>query len=330
MVMCDHETSSRGVFSATVLANTQLCDEHFLIRLRVAPSANGGRAFPPSRAGQFVQVQCSDAQAQPGQAKVVEFAADGPGEFTQQEILDSRALLRRPLSLAGRVEADEGAELEIIYRTVGIGTGYLARLTAGDAISVIGPLGQALPIIPAKSCAVLVGGGVGIPPMLYASAELGRAGKETLAFCGSRSAGLLPLTILPSFDEPMRAGVPSLCCSQFAQRGTPAVIASDDGSVGYPGLVTEPLEAWLDSGLVPPDEIVAYSCGPEPMMRAVGELCMSRGIECYLSLERHMACGMGTCQSCIVKIRDDSKQGWSYKLCCTHGPVFRAEDIVWQ
>jgi len=74
---------------------------------------------------------------------------------------------------------------------------------------------------------------------------------------------------------------------------------------------------------------VAYCCGPEALMKAVGEICITRGIECQLALERYMACGMGTCQSCNVRIRDDSTRGWSYKLCCTDGPIFDAREVVW-
>ena len=100
--------------------------------------------------------------------------------------------------------------------------------------------------------------------------------------------------------------------------------------MGCKGFVTDAFGRWWKGAGISPDELVVYACGPEPMMRTVGETCMAAGIECYLSLERHMACGMGTCQSCIVKIRDDSEQGWSFKLCCTDGPVFDAGDVIWE
>ena len=108
------------------------------------------------------------------------------------------------------------------------------------------------------------------------------------------------------------------------------MIATDDGSLGYPGLVSEAFGRWLTTLEIDPKQLTTYACGPEPMMQAVGEICTPRGIGCQLALERHMACGMGTCQSCVVKIREKSDRGWSYKLCCADGPVFEAADVIWR
>ncbi|MCD4825108.1 MAG: dihydroorotate dehydrogenase electron transfer subunit [Phycisphaerae bacterium] len=304
---------------ATVVVNEKICDEHFLLRLYLAE-------FPSAAAGQFVQLQCRPPVAQAGAAEVARSEAGLP-EFSSPELTDKESLLRRPLSLAGRRVSGDGVELEIIYRVVGTGTGWLAGTRAGQAVSVLGPLGNALPIIPDKPQVALVAGGVGIPPMIYMANALHNAGKSVTAFNGVRSKSLLPLS--PGSEPISPEGLPRLCCSQFQSSDASAVVASDDGTVGYHGLVTEPFDAWLDGEAKAAAGLVVYSCGPEPMMRAVGEICIRRGIECYLSLERHMACGMGTCQSCIVKIRDDSPQGWSYKLCCTHGPAFDARDIIW-
>ena len=106
-------------------------------------------------------------------------------------------------------------------------------------------------------------------------------------------------------------------------------IATDDGSLGRAGFVDQAFEHWLDQAGLGAEDLVVYACGPEAMMQAVAEICLLREIECQLALERHMACGMGTCQSCVVKIRDGSDRGWSFKLCCTDGPVFDARDVVW-
>ena len=86
---------------------------------------------------------------------------------------------------------------------------------------------------------------------------------------------------------------------------------------------------WIENSAANSSELVVYSCGPEPMMEAAANLCRKSGIECYLSLERRMACGMGTCQSCIIKIADESDSGWNYRLCCKDGPVFDAANIIW-
>jgi dihydroorotate dehydrogenase electron transfer subunit len=310
--MCQTHSSPRGVFAGQVCSNDKLCAEHYRLVLLVA-------GFPPSQAGQFVQLQCR----QPGEpAGWIE--ADWPEgnvpQFTQPELTDREPLLRRPLSLADHRDDT----LEIIYRVAGSGTGFLARLEAGETISVLGPLGNPFPR-PDTSRAVLVGGGVGIPPMLYLARALQSAGVEAMAFCGVRCEGLLPLTVDRSAASCQAE--PTDCCEEFAARGAKTVIASDDGTVGTTGLVTDALLHWL--GRTGPDDLTVYTCGPEPMMRATAELCGQMNIPCHASLERNMACGMGTCQSCIVKIRDDSPAGWSYKLCCTHGPVFPAGDILW-
>jgi NAD(P)H-flavin reductase len=163
--------------------------------------------------------------------------------------------------------------------------------------------------------------------MLYLARILSEAGKDVVAFNGARSASLLPLRLAPSVAV-SEQGSPALCVAEFAAMDVPAVVTTDDGSLGFDGLISQPFESWLAER--DPGDVVVYSCGPEPMMRAIGEACRARGIECYLSLERHMACGMGTCQSCVCKTRDRSvERGWSFSLCCTDGPVFPAGEIVW-
>jgi dihydroorotate dehydrogenase electron transfer subunit len=109
----------------------------------------------------------------------------------------------------------------------------------------------------------------------------------------------------------------------------PSVLATDDGSLGVPGLVSDAFIRHLESDRGAWGDLAAYCCGPEPLMRAVGNACIERGIECYLAMERHMACGVGTCQSCVCRIKADNERGWDYKLCCTDGPVFEARAVVW-
>ena len=310
----------RGTFVAEVVANERICDEHYLLGLSLG-------AFPLTRPGQFVQLQCRGLGEQAG-ASLVDWPPGRLPALTQPELTESQPLLRRPFSLAGRRDRDGGGvELDIIYRVIGAGTHWLAGVQAGMELSVLGPLGNEFAIRQAKPQAALVGGGVGIPPMLYLAEALAEAGKSTVALCGARSANLLPLTLSPNVAP--SPAEPTLCAEQFARTGTAAVIATDDGTAGFRGLVSEAFEHWLDATAPPAGELVVYCCGPEEMMKSVGLLCIARGIECQLALERHMACGMGTCQSCIVKIRDSGEQGWSYKLCCTDGPVFDARDVIW-
>ena len=300
----DNPSAKRGVFVAEVTANRIICRDHYLLRL--------AGEFPPTKAGQFVQLQCRRIDERLGVA-VVDWPADRPPVLAQPELTLKTPLLRRPLSLAGRRDCGDGvAELDIIYRAVGAGTQWLAGVKPATQLSVLGPLGNRFAIAADKPAAILVGGGVGTPPMLYLARALLAAGKKVVAFYGAKSAEMLPLSEIEKVA------------------GAEAVFATDDGSLGFGGLVGDALTDWLETSGADPAELAAYSCGPEPMMKAVGDICIARDIPCQLALERHMACGMGTCQSCVVKIRDDSKRGWSYKLCCKDGPGFEARDIIWQ
>ena len=322
MAPMSHEpirTCPRGSFLATVSANLPICQAHYLLRLRMG-------AFPATRPGQFVQLQCRHPRPQIS-ARLVDWSPGHPPRFTQPELTGREPFLRRPFSLAGRRDAPDGVELEIIYRLVGAGTHWLAGVAAGEELSILGPLGNSFRI-GRQAAAAVVGGGVGIPPMVYLAEALAQAGKRVVSFNGVRTAGMLPLTLVPSAKVDA-TGRHTFCVAEFARHGIGAAIATDDGSLGASGMVSELFRRWLDGEAGEPQELVVYACGPEPMMRAVGELCVSRGIECQLAMERHMACGMGTCQSCVVKIRDDGEQGWSFRLCCKDGPVFVAQDIVW-
>jgi dihydroorotate dehydrogenase electron transfer subunit len=305
------------VYTGEVLSNRKLCNEHWQMVLQV-------KHLPPSQPGQFVQLQCRPIREQIS-ARAVEWSDERPPQFTQPELTDKEPLLRRPLSIGGRRDVGSAAELDLIYRAVGTGTTWLSSVEAGERLSVIGPLGNAFSVSHHKPRAALVGGGVGIPPMIYLADAIAQ-GKAATAFCGVRSEHLLPLALT---ERPSPDAAPLPCAEPFSRAGAATVVASDDGTVGYEGLVTDALLHWLRTEDVAAEELVVYACGPEPMMRAAGDLCIELDIECYVSLERIMACGMGTCQSCVVKIRDDSQQGWAYKLCCTDGPVFPAEAVVW-
>ncbi len=332
--MCNHANDrtggKRGVFIADVLASRQLCDEHFLLTLAV-------ENFPPSCSGQFVQLQCRPPAEQADRLETAwsDNEPEKPPHFSQPELLGKEPFLRRPFSLAGSRKKGRQVELDVIYRVVGAGTNWLTGVKVGDKLSVLGPLGNGFKINPDKHAAAIIGGGVGIPPMIYLAEALAASGKQTTAFAGVRTKRLLPLTL----PEGLRSGCgdmvnsaePAMCTKEFAAFNTPTVIATDDGSLGFAGFAAQAFHRWLDETATPAGELVVYSCGPEAMMKAVGDICIARRIECQLALERHMACGMGTCQSCIVKIRDggDVQKGWSYKLCCTDGPVFNAGDVIW-
>ena len=300
--------SGRGTFDSVVLSNTTLCREHYRLTLAVP-------GFPATRPGQFVQVLCADD--------------------------DSTAfMLRRPFSLAGRRDAGDGVEIDLIARAVGVGTRYLQSLRAGDSVNVLGPLGNAFTPPPAGGIALLVGGGVGIPPMLYWADALAKAQAKAVAFCGAMTRDLLPLTVTNDAPTPTQDSfAPLYNIAEFARHGVPAVISTDDGSYGYKGFVTDTLRQYLDAWITDNadrDRAVIYACGPEGMLKAVADVARRRGIACQVCVERAMACGLGTCQSCVIKRKKPDPavpplagQDWCYRLACTDGPVFEAETLLW-
>ncbi len=323
----EKSSPNRGLFSATVDVNRPLCREHFLLRLRVQGW------FPSTSPGQFIQLGCrptpdslndeallgSEFEWQPGSRPTVQ----------QIDFCEPLAMLRKPFSLAGRGDDEKGTWLEIVHRVVGVGTSWLAQLQVGATVDLIGPLGNRFNLSPGKSIGLLVGGGVGLPPMFYLAEALHQAGWSAIGFVGAMSRDLLAVD-WTKYPTPQVA--------QFAQYGYPSVITTNDGSLGIKGLITTGLEQVLAKQTkTQSQQTVIYTCGPEPMMHAVAKLAQHHGIECQVCLEQAMACGMGTCQSCIVKIEDRLKpqattaQGrpWRYRLACTDGPVFMAQQVIW-
>ncbi len=315
----DHRSNSgKGQFLASVSANVPLCREHYRLVLRLS-------GFPATKAGQFIQIFCRDV------GQEMEF---GENRGHGKELIGPMAMLRRPFSLAGRRDAGGGVELDIIHRVVGVGTDWLAKLRTGDEVSILGPLGNVFELPKADGMAILVGGGVGIPPMLYLAEAL--AGRKAVAFAGALSRDLLPLTIR-SGDAPGGDSVePGPIVEEFSRHGIPSIITTDDGSFGFRGFVTQALEKYLDHNSSGGARPTIYTCGPESMMKRVAEIAAAREIECQVAVERAMACGMGTCQSCCIRVRkpDASKpplvgRDWCYRLACTDGPIFRGADLLW-
>jgi dihydroorotate dehydrogenase electron transfer subunit len=332
--------AARGTFTAIVAANVPLCREHHRLTLRLD-------RFPPTEPGQFVQVACADPPDADAEPRSWDASTGQWPDVADADLLERRATLRRPFSLAGRRDLDDGGvEIDLIHRTVGAGTDWLARLTVGHGVSILGPLGNRFAPPASDGIALFVGGGVGIPPMLYLAQRW--AGRRAVAFAGALSRDLLPLTITPDAPPPAHAGDvdPLYNIAEFARHGTPAVIATDDGSYGYRGFVTQALERYLDRwfpSAAAPGGFAAgsprptiYTCGPEPMMRRVADLAAARGLACQVAVERAMACGMGTCQSCVIKVRKPDPaapplagSSWCYRLACTDGPVFAAAELLW-
>jgi len=333
-----HPSPLRHRLDGRVIFNRLICREHYLLRLGIEGE------LPPTRPGQFVQLGCRppnghmDMPALLGESDAI--ATEAWPRLHQPELCGPMALLRRPFSLAGRGRDEQGDWVEIVHRVVGVGTQWLAQLQTGDAVDMIGPLGNAFELPQGKSIGLLVGGGVGLPPMFYLAEALCAADWEAVGFVGAMTHDLLAVhwtdEAAPSTD-----GSPVRCVQEFAQHGYPTVITTDDGSLGLPGRITAGLERVLNAQS--DDErarTVVFTCGPEPMMHAAAMLAQRFGVDCQVCLEQAMACGMGTCQSCVVKIdptgtsdiaHDTTSEGrpWRFRLACTEGPVFDARDVIW-
>jgi dihydroorotate dehydrogenase electron transfer subunit len=309
--------SRRGQFLAKTVSNTKLCRDHYRLVLEVPD-------FPTTRPGQFIQIAAADLSI-PAEPPEVDWFPGSPIEIADPQLLSPHPVLRRPFSLAGR----RGAQLDIIHRVVGLATHALAELQPGDSISIIGPLGNVFDPPEPDQIAILVGGGVGIPPMIYLASELG--GRRAVAFAGALCRDLMPLTLGSAAYE----------VAEFFPHGIPTILCTDDGSLGFRGFVTQALEDFLDNRLaneIPRDGLhpVIYTCGPEPMMKRVADIAIQRNIPCQIAVERAMACGMGTCQSCCIRVKktrpaDPPLPGsdWCYRLACTDGPVFTAAQLLW-
>jgi dihydroorotate dehydrogenase electron transfer subunit len=296
-------TADRGIYLTTVRRRRTPCNEHFEVTI-------GTEDFPEAEPGQFLQVLCRDRDS---------------GGSTNHSL--AGAFLRRPFSIAGLRRDSNGCELDLMGRVVGEGTAWLNRLSPGDLVDIIGPLGRAFSVPPMNHRAILIAGGIGLPPIRWLGETLRLSGIDCTSFYGALTRDLLPISIS---SEPSRDGAPSPCVEEFSRHGIPTAITTDDGTCGFRGRVTEPLRRYLE-GL--PDRASArmYACGPEPMLRAVAELASRFEIECELAMERVMGCGMGTCQSCVIPVHDAKRaDGWRYALCCTEGPIFGAQQVVWR
>ena len=224
-----------------------------------------------------------------------------PGQFISMYTNDGSKLLPRPISIC-EINKEEGA-LRVVYRVTGENTGtkQFSEAKAGDTIPVIGPLGNGFPLEKAEGKkAFLMGGGIGVPPILELSKQLKAAEKQIVM--GYRDAN----TFLKE---------------QFEENGS-VYISTEDGSVGTKGNV---MDAIRENGLTAD---IIYACGPTPMLRAIKNFAESNGIECYISLEERMACGIGACLACVCKSKEkDHHTNVHNKRICKDGPVFLSTEV---
>lgn len=225
-----------------------------------------------------------------------------PGQFVHMRVdgLDHTSL-RRPFS----IYRAEGDVLSVVYKTVGRGTSLLAQLTVGDSVGLIGPLGNGFPCDPGGRVPVLVAGGYGVAPLSFLARRLGTKG---VLLVGGRTAADV------------------LCTEDFLTLGWDVQVATQDGSCGECGLVTVLLDRWLATHA--PGQAELYACGPDGLLRAVTERSRSAGCRAWLSLDKHMVCGVGACLACVQHLRRADGSIWIGRV-CHDGPVFEASEIVW-
>jgi dihydroorotate dehydrogenase electron transfer subunit len=228
-----------------------------------------------------------------------------PGNFVHIKVsTETDPLFRRAMS----VYSCESADFSIFFRAIGRGTRLLSRLQKGDQVDMLGPLGNAFDLPGDDEIAILVAGGTGVPPLHFLASRLLESdpgfGNRMVFLCGISSADDLPLA-----EAVQRLGI---SCS----------LSSDDGCVGRHGLVTELLEVQL--GKISTRRARVYSCGPDPMLRAVSRLCADSGVRCQVSLEGNMPCGLGTCLGCVVRSAADRNE---FRRICLEGPVFNSNEV---
>ena len=223
-----------------------------------------------------------------------------PGQFLSLYCNEGSRLLPRPISIC---EIDkENGRLRMVYRVVGKGTEEFSKLKAGDSIDVIGPLGNGFPLEEARGKKVmLMGGGIGVPPMISSASALENLAEEVIVVAGYRDVQFLT-------DE----------LSSHAS----FYMATEDGSAGSKGNV---LDAVRENNL---KADVIFACGPKPMLKAIKTYAQEKGIACWLSLEERMACGIGACLGCVCQSKEvDGHSHVKNKRVCKDGPVFPAGEV---
>jgi dihydroorotate dehydrogenase electron transfer subunit len=252
-------------------------------------------------------------------------ARAAPGSFVHLTC-DAAIPMRRPLSI---MRADAGAGwIEILYKVVGPGLHALSARKTGEELSCLGPIGRPFITHPERPRALLIGGGIGIPPMVFLAERLHQAAGawKPLALMGSE----IPF---PFRSRPSRLIVPGVpdgtiaCMPLLDEWGVPSRLASRADFPGcFGGFVTELADAWLAS-LGEPElaEVEIFACGPTPMLEATAKLARRYAVPCQVSLEEFMACAVGGCAGCTVLVR--TPQGPAMKRVCVDGPVFDAYSV---
>lgn len=260
-----------------VVKNEKTAPGHFTLTLR------SPRISKNAKPGQFVQIQCAADSCDPLLPRPFSFLTAGPSDFS------------------------------VLYQVVGKGTELLAHKKKGDEVWVVGPLGNGFSTgmrDGGRGMSVLVGGGVGIPPLFYLAQELIKIRRDNIhVFLGARDKSLI------------------LCERDFKKLGVHLHLATDNGSKGKKGYITDLLNDFLHSSLSTHPSSQIYTCGPTPMLKAVSRLASKYKVSCEVSVEEPMACGFGACLGCAIEVEKNGNK--RFAIACCEGPVFKAEEIVW-
>lgn len=236
-----------------------------------------------------------------------------PGQFVHIKINDTNEpLLRRPFSIHRILSlksksSSQKVYLDVLYEIKGKGTQLLAQRNAGDCLNILGPLGKGFDYQAqnkADKLNILIAGGMGVAPLNFLAEKLAKSKK--LVLIGSATDSKI------------------LCEDQLKKSGCEVKIATEDGSRGFKGKVTDLFEKKIiPSGIFNPKSFV-YACGPKAMLIALSKICLIKKIPLEISLEEFMGCGIGACLGCAI----ETKKG--FVRVCSDGPVFKAEDIAWK
>ncbi len=231
-----------------------------------------------------------------------------PGQFLNIKVKDAyEPLLRRPFS----IHKTKGATQEILYAVVGRGTEILSHKRAGEYLDIIGPLGNGfISNTKHQTSNILVAGGMGVAPLVFLADRLvhsqqTRVNRKILVLIGTKTRNQI------------------LCEREFKQLGCNVKVSTDDGSKGLKGKVTELLKNILPLA-ISHKPLAIYACGPRPMLKEISQISKKYKIPAQVSLEEHMACGIGVCLGCAVNTKD------GFKRVCKEGPVFNADEISWK
>ncbi len=223
-----------------------------------------------------------------------------PGQFINIKVNDAYdPLLRRPFS----IHRVKGANIELLYEVVGQATESLSHRKPGEYLNIIGPLGNGFtPDTKRRALNILIAGGMGVAPLMFLAEKLTQS--KVTVLIGAKTKDQL------------------LCEKDFKGLGCNVKIATDDGSKGFKGKVTDLLRSFLRTTN---DErrTTIYACGPKPMLKEISRISKKHNIPAQVSLEEHMACGIGVCLGCVV----NTKEG--FRRVCKEGPVFNGDEIIW-